>query len=389
MKKNFLFINGHLNAGGCERSLVDILRQLDYSKYDVDLLLLEETGDYLNELPNDVHVHLYSLNNSYGSFGKTIIRAIKRRDWFSLQFRLTLQLAKIKKENLRFAKGLFRTLAQQYDSIIAYRPGICTDLAAYVFESNNKISWWHHGEMMFTGSAASSLNEVYQRMKHIVAVSKCSAELVKEAFPQIADRVMVIPNMICIEELRKKADEYRVELAPGTINIVSVGRMATEKNMILCPQIGEVLRRQGITFKWYLIGDGEEYIKIKKYIDERQLNDCFVLTGRLSNPYPYIKGATVMVHPSLVESQGITVLESMALKVPVIVVSSAGPREFIRNGVNGVLVENNNKEIADVICELVVDKDKMEMYKNFALETADHYNSKAIINKIESVIDVY
>ena len=35
-KKRILFINGHLNAGGVERSLVDILKHMDYEKYAVE-----------------------------------------------------------------------------------------------------------------------------------------------------------------------------------------------------------------------------------------------------------------------------------------------------------------------------------------------------------------
>ena len=53
--QNVLFINGHLNTGGVERSLVDILRHMDDTKYTVDVLLLEEKGDY------------YSLLEGYGS----------------------------------------------------------------------------------------------------------------------------------------------------------------------------------------------------------------------------------------------------------------------------------------------------------------------------------
>ena len=49
--KHILFINGHLNAGGVERSLADILKHMDYTKYAVDLLLLEDVGDYASELP--------------------------------------------------------------------------------------------------------------------------------------------------------------------------------------------------------------------------------------------------------------------------------------------------------------------------------------------------
>ena len=37
--KHILFINGHLNAGGVERSLADILKHMDYTKYAVERLL--------------------------------------------------------------------------------------------------------------------------------------------------------------------------------------------------------------------------------------------------------------------------------------------------------------------------------------------------------------
>lgn len=39
-----------------------------------------------------------------------------------------------------------------------------------------------------------------------------------------------------------------------------------------------------------------------------------------------------MIHPSLVESQGITIIESMALGTPVVAVRSKGPEEFIESG---------------------------------------------------------
>ena len=54
--KRILFVNGHLNTGGVERALADVLRHMDYSKYAVDLLLLEDTGDYAAELPPEVEV---------------------------------------------------------------------------------------------------------------------------------------------------------------------------------------------------------------------------------------------------------------------------------------------------------------------------------------------
>ena len=58
MKRTILFINGHLEAGGCERSLTDVLKNINYDKYEVDLLLLERRGDYLEEIPQEVNIKL-------------------------------------------------------------------------------------------------------------------------------------------------------------------------------------------------------------------------------------------------------------------------------------------------------------------------------------------
>ena len=77
MKKTILFINGHLDAGGCERSLIDVLKNMDYEKYEVDLLLLEHFGDYSDEIPKEVNVVLCSIDSAFGSFVSCIVKAIK------------------------------------------------------------------------------------------------------------------------------------------------------------------------------------------------------------------------------------------------------------------------------------------------------------------------
>ena len=78
--KHILFINGNLNAGGVERSLTDVLKHMDYSKYAVDLLLLEDTGDYASELPSEVHVLFRDIHHTYGSFVSSIRQCIAAHD---------------------------------------------------------------------------------------------------------------------------------------------------------------------------------------------------------------------------------------------------------------------------------------------------------------------
>ena len=51
-----------MNPGGTEKSLLDILCNLDFSQYDVELLLLEEYGSYINEIPDNVKIKLVDLH---------------------------------------------------------------------------------------------------------------------------------------------------------------------------------------------------------------------------------------------------------------------------------------------------------------------------------------
>lgn len=385
-RKKILFINGHLNAGGCERSLVDLLCHLDYTKYQVDLLLLEELGDYYRELPPEVNVHLFSLNQAFGPFVKCIKDSLRHKDWFSLFFRIIFFFSQqFGKRQLRFSRHLFRGLTGWYDAVIAYRPGICSDLAAYVFHANKRITWWHHGEFNYSIKQQSDLDNTYRVFDTIIAVSSCSAALILNHIASAQGKVSIIPNMICKENLIKKALSGP-ELSLDDYLIVTVGRMSPEKNMKLCPEVGKLLLDRGFAFKWYLIGDGAEYQEIKERLDELQIDHHFTLFGRLDNPYPFISKANCLVHPSLVESQGLTVLEAMALQTPVIVVKSDGPSEFIKNGINGILVEADAEKLAEAIIQLSSESDSQAKMVSSGLETVNQYSPYNTIIKFEELI---
>ena len=94
-KKKLLFINGHMDTGGTEKALLDILNNLDYEKYDVDLLLTEQLGDYVDQLPPQVNVMLRSVEGTYGPAIKVLPRCIVKRDWFSFKMRIVFLLMKL------------------------------------------------------------------------------------------------------------------------------------------------------------------------------------------------------------------------------------------------------------------------------------------------------
>lgn len=388
-KKKILFINGHLNAGGVERSLVDVLRHFDYTKYEVDLLLLEEYGDYLSEVPQEVNVIMYPLNEASGAFFPTLWRNLVHGRFVLFFYRLLMLLSSIKgNQVMRYARLLFRNGNKQYDVVIGYRPNNATTFAAYTFHAKKRLAWWHHGEMNIGGTQRKELGRAYKQMDVVVAVSESSAQIVKETFPDIKEKVRVIPNMLCVEEIRKKAQSEVINMSSACYNIISVGRMSPEKNMAFCVDVALDLRDRKFSFHWYMVGDGMEMELVKRKIEENNLTDWFTITGNLPNPYPYIQSADLLFHPSLVESQGLTVLEAMALGTPVVVVESAGPKEFIENDVNGIMIVAEVEVAADAIkklcCERMLLQDIVENGRN----TIAVYEPSKIMEQIYVMLDV-
>ena len=380
-KKRILFINGHLNAGGVERSLVDVLRHMDYTKYAVDLLLLEDTGDYASELPSEVKVLFRDIHHTYGSFASSIRRCIVAHDWMCLRLRFLFLLQKF------FGACALKRVAtillgkHHYDCVIGFRPGICSDLAAYSVQTGRKITWWHHGE--FNVDCATYGN-MCSKMNAVAVVSQSCKAMLQEKLPELESKLVCIPNMLDAVAIGQKAGN-----SPYTgdmLHIVSVGRLAPEKHFETIIPVAKMLRDMSTDFVWHIVGDGSEQARLESLIVENDLKDHVILDRSKTNPYPYMKYADLFVHPSYVESQGLTVLEAMALGVPCVVTKSRGPCEFIEDGVNGLLTEQSPESLAEEVLAILNDK---KLYQHIKENTKcpEQFGPERVIKQIETMID--
>ena len=170
------------------------------------------------------------------------------------------------------------------------------------------------------------------------------------------------------------------------LHIVSVGRLAPEKHFENVFPAAKALRQAGIDFAWHVIGDGPERSKLETLIAENDLKDHVILDGSKTNPYPYMKYADLFVHPSYVESQGLTVLEAMALGVPCVVTKSRGPCEFIEDGINGLLTEQSPESLTEEVLAILNDK---KLYQHIKENTKcpEQFGPERVMKQIETMID--
>ena len=389
MKKKILFVNGHLGVGGVEKSLVVLLQALDYSKYEVDLLLLESKGIYSATIPSSVRVILYETPKAFGPFISTICKHLAHLNFSYVLFRLIYVLAP------HFGNWMYKFIRpllgirKYYDCAIAYRVGMPNEIASLVVKAKKKVCWWHNGECYYNQRQIKHIRDLWRNMDTIVAVSYGCKQMIVEKFSIDKEKVHVIPNIIDIDTIQQMAGNMNPYSDVASVRIVSLGRLCWEKHLEDVPEIAYNLINKGIqNFKWYIIGDGVKREEINAKIRKYHMEDLVIMLGRKENPYPYLKYADMMVHTSYVEAHCLTLLEAMALKTPCVAVKTVIPQDFTEDGVNCFLAEQNIDSIITNTIKMIYNNDLYFLVENAYKMVNDCYLSKTIIPQVDRIFDV-
>lgn len=113
-----------------------------------------------------------------------------------------------------------------------------------------------------------------------------------------------------------QAELKRALGAEGKTLIVTVSRVTRLKNIVYLVTLAEQLQRDDVLFA--VVGDGADYHKIARLIQEKGLGGKIALHGRHENPKQFYQAADIYLHPSRYESFCCTIYEAMLSGLPVI-----------------------------------------------------------------------
>lgn len=388
--KSLLFVNGHLNTGGIEKTLVDYLKYIDYSQYSVELLLLEGTGDYINHIPKQVNVLVFDTRMAEGAFYKVLWNNLKKLNFRMIIYRIIIFVSS--KWNIEYLKYLRKLLPtrKHYDCVISYRTGLCADIVAYAIFGEKRLCWWHNGEFNMNAHQKKRTYKVWEKYDKIVSVSQGCKDLLVREFPSFLDKIVVLHNILDVDLINKYANDTSESLFTSTIKIVSVGNLTKRKHFENAIIVANELVQRGITnFQWIIIGDGEEKANLQEIIEGFRINSYIKLVGKKVNPFPYIKEADFMVHTSYGEAHCTAILEAMALRTPCIVTETNIPQDFTIDGYNCYLVKQNIESLLNTILKVLGDShNKDEIVDNAYNWVNERYIPPIIINKFNKLIQV-
>lgn len=364
MKKKILFVIPSLSAGGGEKSLVNLLSQIDYKKYEVDLFLFNKTGLFLDLIPKEVNlIEVPEDNKKFTmSFSKSLSNLFIEGKFNLLFSRILFTLINRipsynNKEQLtwQYLSKSFLKIENEYDAAIGFLEKSSIYFIVEKVSAKKKIGWIH------TNYNNSDMNPQYdaiffKQLSNIVTVSDECAEALQSTFIELKNKIGIIQNIVSPELIKKLAieqiDNHQAH-DEKTIRIITIARLSHEKGIDLAIDACKILKNNGYNICWQVIGEGTERGRLEQLIKRLDLTKNFVLLGIKANPYPFITNADIYVQPSRYEGKSIAIDEAKILRKPIVVTNFDTVQDQITNKQNGLIVKKEPIAIYEGITEFL------------------------------------
>jgi glycosyltransferase involved in cell wall biosynthesis len=190
-----------------------------------------------------------------------------------------------------------------------------------------------------------------------------------------ANKVVYLNNSFNFNEFERahikdgSALKKELGISEDTFIYGFLGRLLDGKGADLLIESFNELHKKREKIFLLVVGDGPEREKLNNLVENYNLSSKVRFMGFQKNPYDFLNIFHCFILPSVTEGLPIAVLEAMAMKKAVISTPVAGLKNLMKNGYNGLVLENRSKK------ELEAAMDKLYGDKNFNIQLAENaYN---------------
>lgn len=382
--KHIIIVIPTLRMGGAEKALVSLLKALDPNRVAVDLFLFEPGGILQREIPTwvkiisadpiirgltlELHNYFYELLK-FRKFAAALARV-----------KITI-LAKVGIHTFSWdiIKKYIPDMQEHYDVAVGFLEGFADFFVIDKIKADKKIGWIH---IDMTGKQSDPKEtNYYKQFDVIVTISEKCKDAFLKVFPAIEGKIEVIENIVLPEDVIAKSEE-KVDSRWNTqvIHVVSVGRLDYQKGFDIGAKAAKILKERGNKFCWHIYGTGIMKSEIVQYIQENNLQDCFLLEGLVENPYPYMRKADIIVQPSRWEGKSLVLDEAKILGKAIVVTNYPSVSDQIINGKTGIITEIKPEAVAEGIEMLIREKNLRHALENncsrefnYSYQAVDHF----------------
>ena len=401
--KNILIIMTKLYMGGFSKSLINFLlcaenyRGLSFSV----LMLDDEKMELEHDIPENVEIikvtdEKYKI--SYFNKFRLFYHKFKYV-FFEIYYKYVLkkeinpkyvtEVAQIKNK----VKGLSLIydfeFTKNYDAVISWEECYCNYVLTEKIPSSHKIGFIHPNYVEANFNKKIDKPSL-KKLDKIITISKSCYDTLCEVFPRFNNKILYIPNRLNKRYYEKLSNEYVANLNKNEFNILTVNRIdETSKAVFRIVKLMNRLKKDGITAKWYIIGDGDDLPELIKRIKESDLSQNIICVGALNNPYPYMKASDLYIQQSYYEGRPVSVDEAMLLGTPALITNYSSAHEQVTDGIDGWIAENEELKIYEKLKDLLSHPEKISMAReNLKKKDYSKYEDcSAMINMINELTE--
>lgn len=365
-RKKIIFGLPSLAVGGIEKQLIKQLEIFDREKFEIFLITLFDYKNIPNlyeKVPQDVKVFRIGFKGKFDASG--FIRLYKILKDISPDIVVTSMFS---------ANTIFRV----FQIFFGYKS----------FAREHNIYLEKNWIQRFTDKILSS------RSEKIIAVSKTVAEFASKQAGINFDKFVVIHNGVEISEIEKYKNSFtkrdlrlKLNIKDEDVVFLNVGRLTKQKQQVMLIESFKNVVDKNKNAKLFIVGRGGEKEKLEQKINELSLSENVLLIGYSDSVFDYYRAVDAFVLSSKHEGFPNVAIEAMAFNLPLISTKVPGVDEFLVEGKNGLLMEENPQSISDSILRFL---NLSEQEKNtISLEAEKTSKEFDIKNTVEKYSTLY
>lgn len=365
--KKILFLIHDLGSGGAEKVLVNLVNNLDQTKFDISVIAL--FGGGVNEQFLAPHIR----------YRKVFPRVFPGNSIFMKLFN-PKQLHKF-------------CVKEDYDIEVSYLEGPAARVISGCTNPMTKLVSWIHVEQHTMATLAASFRnpteakKCYTRFHNTVCVS----QYVKDDFCGILNfenPCEVLYNTVESDKIIEQSKEVATDLVDNeSFKLVAVGTLKKNKGYNRLLRIVKRLRREDYPVHLYILGVGPQQKELEEYIVENDLASCVTFLGYQTNPYRYVAKCDLFVCASYSEGFSTAATEALIVGTPVCTVEVSGMKEMLgENNEYGVITENDEEALYQGVKCFLDAPQFYDNYKKQAVERGRRFNTENTVQAVEKML---
>ena len=363
--KKILFVIHDLGHGGAEKVLVNLVNNMDHSKFDITVMAL--FGGGVNEQFLSKEVKLIVCHKKAFPGNSHVMK-------------------------LFTPKQLYRHyIKDSYDIVVSYLEGPSARIVSGCTDIDTKLVSWIHCTMHSPAETATGFRSVreatscYNRMSAIAYV----AGTVRDAFLEncaYSGKNVVLYNTNESNKILDKATEIATLPSQGYC-WCGVGKITANKGFDRMIRIQKRLVEDGYRTHLCILGEGAQRAELEKLVADCGISDSVSFLGYQTNPYKYVAKCDLFVCASHSEGFSTAATEALIVGTPVCTVEVSGMKEMLgENNEWGIVTENDEEALYQGIKRLLDDPALLAHYKEMAAQRGKTFSTENTVKAVEDML---